>query len=485
MKRIAPTSPRMTRRCPVGSFPPQLPYAALLALTVGILLPVWAIATPPSQGTRGVLVEDLRNEKAPFLVRVDVDHPDRIYRGGETMTVTVTSEEEGYLYLLYLSADDQLTCLFPNEVQSDNRIPADREITVPAAGAPYLLRVGPPFGAEVLKAIVTTTYRDPAEFGVESLTDAPATRLEGDQFKGVSVELNRDRNRWAEHQVHIMTVAPDASVRGPAPRKPRRVGLFVGVSQYQDPRIRHLRVSHEDALYMARVMRQFGGLDDAVVLVDEQATLSAIRSAFMETLVATTEPGDKVFIFWSGHGGRCADATGLEPDGYSEYLVPYDGQIDDLPTIRETMLLDQTFGRWVQELDGRRVIVVIDTCYAAGQAEGQKGLGLPNEAVPAGFLNNFMDAILSRAKNIGQDEAAVLAASQAAQLAFERREGDLSVMTYFLTRQLEHAESGVTLQAAYEYLQREVPAYVEREFPGVTQTPVLADHTTPPVYLRP
>ncbi len=468
-------------------FRPTILWGIALALLAyaGTQLAAQA-ADQPAAGTRGVMVQDLRNEKAPFLVRVDVDRPDRVYRGGETMTVTVTSEEEGYLYLLYLSAEDELTCLFPNQVQADNRIPAEQEITVPAASAEYLLRVVPPFGEEVLKAIVTTTYRDPTEFGVESFTERAATPLQSDDFKGVSVELNRDRSRWAEHQVMVRTVPPDSlepdGLRGV---EPRRMGLFIGVTEYLDDRIRNLQVSHHDAQRMAQVMRQYGQLDEVVVLVNEDATLSAIRQAFMETLVQRTRPGDKVFIFWSGHGGRCADDTGLEPDGYSEYLVPYDGRIDNLSTIRETMLLDQTFGRWVQELDGRRVIVVIDACYAAGQAEGQKGLGLLDDDVPEGFLNNFLDAILSRAKNIGQDEAAVLAASQAVQLAFERREGDLSVMTYFLAQKLEQADAGVTLQATYEYLQREVPAYVETNFPGVTQTPVLADQTTPPVYLRP
>lgn len=464
-----------------------VPTAWLAFLALFALAP----AGPPvraneigAKGSRGVLVEDLRNERAPFLVRVDVDRPDRTYRGGDTMTVKVTSEEEGYLYLLYLSADDKLSCLFPNQVQSDNRIPARQQITVPAPQAQFRLRVGPPFGQEVLKAIVTKTAIDPTRLGVESLTKGPVTPLESEKFKAVAVELDRDRNRWAEHHVQITTVSPVAAVK-PEPPKPRRVGLFIGISEYRENGIRNLRVCHRDAQEMARVMREHCRLDEAVVLVNQQATLSAIRKAFMETLVKKTKPGDKVFIFWSGHGGRCADDTGNEPDGHSEFLVPYDAGIGDLATLRRTMLMDRTFGRWVQELDGRRVIVMIDTCHSGGQAAGQKGFGLPSDQDAGQFANNFMEAILTRAKNIGQEEAAVLAASQAAQIAFERREGDLSVMTYFLARQLEQADSGVTLQAAYEHLKREVPAYVEKRFPGITQTPVLADQTTPPVYLRP
>ncbi len=470
---------------------PRHPRLALPAWLALLTFFAFTALEPPApadeigaKGSRGVLVEDLRNERAPFLVRVDVDRADRTYRGGDTMTVKITSEEEGYLYLLYLSADDKLTCLFPNEVQSDNRIPARQQITVPAPQAQFRLRVGPPFGQEVLKAIVTKTAIDPARLGVESLTKGPATPLESEKLKGVAVELDRDRTRWAEHHVQIVTVSPTDPVKPERP-KPRRVGLFIGISEYREDGIRNLRVCHRDAQEMARIMREHCQLDEVVVLVNQQATLSAIRKAFLENLVKKTKPGDKVFIFWSGHGGRCADDTGHEPDGHSEFLVPYDARIADLATIRRTMLLDRTFGRWVQELDGRRVIVIIDTCHAGGQAAGQKGLSMPGQQEPGEFANNFLEAILTRAKNIGQDEAAVLAASRAAQIAFERREGDLSVMTYFLARHLEQANAGVTLQAAYEHLKREVPAYVEKRFPGVTQTPILADQTTPPVYLRP
>mgnify|MGYP001073480424 CR=1 FL=1 len=35
------------------------------------------------------------------------------------------------------------------------------------------------------------------------------------------------------------------------------------------------------------------------------------------------------------------------------------------------MVLDDTFGRWVQELDGRQVLVVLDTCHSGGQTQAE------------------------------------------------------------------------------------------------------------------
>ncbi|MCA9060802.1 MAG: hypothetical protein KDA85_19955, partial [Planctomycetaceae bacterium] len=74
-------------------------------LTLACLL----IACPAVQGgdeqsegsSRGLAVEN-RNENAPFMVRVSVDHADHIYQIGDVMHVSVRSEQPGYLYLFYI-----------------------------------------------------------------------------------------------------------------------------------------------------------------------------------------------------------------------------------------------------------------------------------------------------------------------------------------------------------------------------------------------
>ena len=82
-------------------------------------------------------------------------------------------------------------------------------------------------------------------------------------------------------------------------------------------------------------------------------------------------------------------------------------------------------------------------------------------------------------------ETAILASSRAAQVSFERREGGLSAMTYFLANLIESSDGPVTLQQAYRHVSVKVPDYVKDRFPGATQEPVLVNQTSPPVYLRP
>lgn len=429
---------------------------------------------------RSVMVEAV-NERPAFMVRVDVDHPNRIYRDGEVMRVYVTSEKAGYLYLLYCAADDTTTCLFPNQLQKDNRIKAHDRIVVPTSDAPFRLRIAGPLGNEVLKAFVT--LRPLSKKGLDALIahGKPSLSLEG--VKAVIVEAReRSSANWAEHHVCIKTV-PEGT-RTVAKR--RRVGLFVGVREYEDDKIDPLAVCHRDARSMCAVMGRLGRLDETILLVDQQATLANIRNAMCERLPALTRPGDTVIIYWSGHGGRCADDNGDEPDEYDEYLVPYDGRWGRLDTIRKTMLLDDLFFRWIQGMDGRKVVLILDTCHSGGQAKGiGSGKGLRQPEQPAGSQFDFLDGELYRTKDIGQRETAMLASAHATQKAFERPDGDLSVMTHFLIELLESNGSSVTLPQAAAHVKREVPAYVKKRFPGATQTPVLLDNTTPPVYLKP
>lgn len=146
-----------------------------------------------------------QNAESPFKVELDVDHPDRIYHGGDLMYVKVRSSKAGYLYLLHQSAGGKLVCLFPNRIQKENQIPADTEIVVPDPNAEFNLRVGPPYAKEVLKAIVTLVHLEPTEFGVASLTTTTATPLKPEDVKSVVLELKAKPAGWAEQQIDIVT----------------------------------------------------------------------------------------------------------------------------------------------------------------------------------------------------------------------------------------------------------------------------------------
>ena len=216
----------------------------------------------------------------------------------------------------------------------------------------------------MLKAIVT---RQPlSDTGIRQLIAHGKQGLELAALKGAVLEATQ--KTWAEHHVCLKTVP---TVTRDIPSR-RRVGLFVGISQYQDQRIRELSVGHLDARAMHDALKQHGRLDEAILLTNAQATLANVREAICMRLPQLTAPGDLVIIYWSGHGGRVADEDGDEPDGFDEYLVPYDGQRGRIADIHRTMLVDDTFFRWMQGLDGRQIVLLFDTCYCRRPGQGPR-----------------------------------------------------------------------------------------------------------------
>jgi uncharacterized caspase-like protein len=468
------------------------------------------------------------NETPSWVVRVSVDREDRTYREGSEVIVTVRSEKEGYLYLFDVDVDGEIICLFPNDFQSDNKIPAKKDIVVPdPKDTKFRIRVGAPpgqkfkAGKELVKAYVTlkplktlsVSELKGKEVSTLNMKRLVVETMTGETPAGGDPSIEKARQsaqqdkaqQWAEHGVDITTVAagtdtPQQSNNG----KPQRVGLFIGISQFQDKEnIRQLTCCHTDAQQMADAMQKYGGLTRTpTLLLNEQATQENIRKAICEDLPNSTRPGDVVILYWSGHGGRCANTDGTEPDGFDEFLVPYDGRLaDDPQTVRKSMVLDKMFGRWVQALDGRKVMVILDTCHSGGQIQGATKRALSKNAAEAiakcskavskddpgrWTKKYFLDLEMRRAKDIGQKDCAVLASSTAKQVSFERQEHDMSVMTYYLVDAIQKSPGPLSLEQLYERIKDKVPAYVEENFPGTTQTPLLAPRPiTPGLYVRP
>lgn len=467
--------------CRRGSPPgPRLRRAVTTCLVTGVLACslLGAAAAQQIADPRGAVVEEIRNDTPSFMVRVSVDRADATYQDGDSMVVTMRTTRKGYAYLFYASADRAVSCLFPNKFHTNNEIDANRDVIVPGPETNYRIRIGKPFGKEVLKLVVTA--RPLTQLAMQTLINAIAAPLDMRTLRGAYVtDLKPAPKEWAEHYVSITTVKAGAPAARP---RVARVGVFIGIDRYADPNITRMNACVADAEAMATSMKRQGKLDEAIVLQNSQATRDAIETVIRRKLPEITKPNDEVFIYWSGHGGRCADDNGDEKDGLDEYLVPHDGRTGEITDVRSTMLLDDAFGRWLQNLDGRRVAVILDTCHSGGQAANEKGL--PSPDMPQIELLDAMDSEANRVKDIGQKDTAMLASSRAAELSYIRKAGDLSVMTYFLVEHL-NGQRRVTLADCFNQIQISVPKYVADNFPNGMQTPELLGDAAERIILKP
>lgn len=118
--------------------------------------------------------------------------------------------------------------------------------------------------------------------------------------------------------------------------------------------------------------------DDINVLIDSddsytQPTGRNIRKALAD-LVASAEPGDFLFVHYSGHGTRLPAETGDDDDtGYDECIVPSDFNLINDDDFRE--LVDQV-------PHGCRITIVSDSCHSGGlidEAKEQIGESYKND----------------------------------------------------------------------------------------------------------
>ena len=146
-------------------------------------------------------------------------------------------------------------------------------------------------------------------------------------------------------------------------RRNRRRALLIGIDKYGH--VSPLKGPVNDAKDMANFITGRGGFrkSDVRLLLDAEATKKNILAVVKEWLVEGTNPGDEVFLFYSGHGFQQPDLDGDETDGLDETLVPVDAFVNEDGKIKG-MITDDELGVLLARLSGRRVRVVVDACHS-------------------------------------------------------------------------------------------------------------------------
>jgi Caspase domain/Domain of unknown function (DUF4384) len=154
------------------------------------------------------------------------------------------------------------------------------------------------------------------------------------------------------------TAATVASAQAPVERQTRHA-LVIGIGEYADAEIPALKgIGHDitSARRMAGAMGVPAG--NVTVLRDRAATAERIR-AEIDALNARVQDGDRVFVYYSGHGTRWYDEA-LKNDGCTEGLMASDGQV----------LSNVELGRRLAPLAQRadKMLVFYDACFSGGIA---------------------------------------------------------------------------------------------------------------------
>jgi len=121
---------------------------------------------------------------------------------------------------------------------------------------------------------------------------------------------------------------------------------------------------HNDVLNIKDYIEDVHGFteENMTILMDDGLHSDPTRANIMAAYTSITEdsqPGDVVFLHYSGHGGKLKDDSGDEADGYDETLIPLDygqsGQIRDDDLLRYLVLKFQS---------GVFVTSLMDCCHS-------------------------------------------------------------------------------------------------------------------------
>jgi tetratricopeptide (TPR) repeat protein len=194
--------------------------------------------------------------------------------------------------------------------------------------------------------------------------------------------------------------------------------VVIGVSSYKNLAAdAQLKFPHRDAEEFAAFLRspQGGGFPSSQikVLLNQDATLAAVRTALGTWLARSAEPEDSVYVFFAGHGVVEGDRDG--------YLLAHDSDPQNLyATALSVEELNKIIG---ERLRTRLTVLITDACHAGRLGFASRGV---EEKI---LVNRFLDEVGKTGEGVFR-----LLASRPDELSYEDKRwgGGHGVFTNFL-----------------------------------------------------
>ncbi|MDR1508929.1 MAG: DUF4384 domain-containing protein [Synergistaceae bacterium] len=96
--------------------------------------------------------------KNDFAATLTTSSPNGVYKPGDSIVLTFTSEKDAYLTILDFTPSGNIIVLYPNDLMENNGnfVKAGEPVEIPVSGDGYILKAGERVGVDIVKAIATT-----------------------------------------------------------------------------------------------------------------------------------------------------------------------------------------------------------------------------------------------------------------------------------------------------------------------------------------
>lgn len=255
--------------------------------------------------------------------------------------------------------------------------------------------------------------------------------------------------------------------------------LLIGINHYRvkDGAFNDLEGCLNDVELIAKTLEatRICPANRRTVIVDDEATFDNVLNA-LSHWSNDVQPGEHLFLYYSGHGTRVPDVDGDEESGMDEAMVTHDFS-------RVRPMLDDIFHyHFLKVPQGAKATVIFDCCHSGGlprapvsvsndvdygQARG--GPEIPRSEYTPGELTQLAKLKRSVPIEKREEQVVVLAACQPWQQAWERKVGGRrhGLFTYAICDFLSSQGIGVSAKQAIDY------AYQFIQSEGFNQTPRL------------
>jgi hypothetical protein len=304
---------------------------------------------------------------------------------------------------------------------------------------------------------------------------------------------------------------------GALPAQARDRALVIGVNQYPGLIFggktggKDLSGAVPDAKTFAALLVDVFRFEpgDIRMLVDAQATKENILSGIADWLTAGSGPGDRVVLYFSGHGATAV----VEEAGkmrLTSTIVPADasGDLDARVAKVDGMIEGRTLGQLLARLEGRHVTVVADSCNSGsvtrGLLEGPDRTGprarTITEHVPVNMTREAIqpemeieaktaNRFLVPARGVGGADVAVWSAATIAQETFDLPDGSGGIFTQSFAeglrdRKASHAGDGVvTAGGLFQYVRARAQSFCNDVGARCTSAGLTPELQAQPAYL--
>jgi hypothetical protein len=270
------------------------------------------------------------------------------------------------------------------------------------------------------------------------------------------IPLRNGENRIKINAVDVEGFFAEKIISVRSVEKKRNVwAVVIGVNSY--PNVRRLKYAVNDAMAFSNHLVEYNQVpkENVVLLLDEEANLTRLRSALGVYLKNKASKDDMVIIYFAGHGATEREATSPDGDGLEKYLLPYD--VDPKELYATAMPMEE-ISRLFSRIRSDRLVFIVDTCYSG--ASGGRTISVAD--IRAGISDGFLDRITGGKGKI------ILTASGANEVSAESDELQHGIFTHFLIKGLQgQADSDgdglITVDEVYTYVSKQVPQATNQE----------------------